>query len=618
MAGALATICGLALLGAIAVLVPATLRISGRSLFLLAGAISAAATIVGTAIALSILNQLNRGGWLIGEALVAAAAFAVWHFRGRPAPVRGWRPSRRALREFASASPIATAAAGLAALAMTVQFVVAVAVAPNNWDSMTYHLSRAAYWLQHDSARHFAGGTLRQVANAPNAELLQAWTMSLAGTDRYVELIQWAALLGLAVAIYAGARVLRFGRGPAVFAGALFVLLPEALMQATTTQNDLVVALFLVTAAVFAVKGLRDRHTGELIVSGAALGLAVGTKGTALFGAGAVGILVIGALVAYRPPRRVVAIAAAAAIGGVAAFGAFNYVLNQHDKGSLLGGVQGETKLPEGADVANNAVLVGWSFFDSPGVGIPVLDLLSQRVAELLPDETTNGLNTSLDTQVHEDASAFGLVGFVFLPAVLLFSLFRRRGPTARRLVAAASILLMLVMMWKLVYNPWWGRILLPMVAIGAPLLAMLGRRRALAAVVLVVAVPNAVSSVLSDNAKPLLVASGGKTIFDRDRLSQQTIQRPEVLPNVQAVFRLTGPDDAIGFVGGEDSWDYPFFGAHLNHRVVRFDLPQQVTVDVMKRYGLAGVVFVDEAKPPPGLDAQILSPTGYWAPASP
>src|SRR4051794_23592514 len=578
MAGALSTILGLALLGATAVLVPSVLRITGRAHFLLAAYVSAAATIVATAIVLSILNELNRGGWLIGEALVAAAAFAGWRLRGRPAPVGGWLPSRAGLREFAAASPIATAAAGLAALAMSVQFVVALLVAPNNWDSMTYHLSRAAYWLQHDSARHFAGGTLRQVANAPNAELLQAWTMSMTGTDRYVELVQWSALAGLAVAIYAGARLLRFGRGPAVFAGALFVLLPEPLMQATTTQNDLVVALFLVTAGLFAVKGLRDRHVGELVVSGAALGLAVGTKGTALFGAGAVAILVVGALVAYRPPRRIVATAVAAAVVGVAVFGAFNYVLNQHDKGSLLGGVQGETKLPEGADVVNNAVLVGWSFLDSPGVGIPVVDLLSQRVAELLPEDARAGLNTSLDSQVQEDASAFGLVGWLFLPAVLLFSLFRRRGPTARRLVAAASILLMLVMMWKLVYNPWWGRILIPMVAIGAPLLALLGRRRALAAVVLVVAVPNAVSAVLSDNAKPLLVASKGKNIFAHDRLTQQTIQRPEVLPNVQAVFRLTDPDDAIGFVGGDDSWDYPFFGAHLNHRVVRFDLPQQVT----------------------------------------
>jgi hypothetical protein len=616
MAGALATICGLALLAAVSVLVPAVLRISGRALFVLAGFVTAAATIVGTAIALSVVDWLTRVGWLAGEAVVAAAALTAWWLGGRPSPPRGWRPSRAGLRSFAATEPVAAAAAGLATVAAAVQFVVGLLVAPNNWDSMAYHLSRAAYWLEHDSARHFAGGTLRQLDSAPNGELLQAWTMSLTGTDRYVELVQWACLLALGVAVFAGARMLAFGPGPAVFAGALFMLLPQPLMQAASTQNDLVVALFVATAALFAVRGLRDRSPAELAVAGAALGLAVGTKGTVFFAGLGVVVLVVGALVAYRPPRRIVLIGALAAVVGVAVLGAFNYVLNQQSTGNALGRVEDQTRIPAGENVARNAVRVGWTFFDSPGVSVPALDLLSARVARILPHETRDGLDTNLGPAVQEDVSAFGLIGWLVLPCVLLFALLRWRGHTASRLLAGASILVLVVMMARLAYNPWWGRILIPMVALGAPLLATVAKRRTLGVLVLALAVPNALAAVLINSGKPLLVAPDSKSVLALDRLSQQTLPRPDVLTTVKGVFARIGPHDAIGFVGGDDSWDYPYFGAHLNHRVVRFDFPQQVSAEAMKRYGLAGVVFVDEALPPSSVATVQLSPNGYWAPA--
>src|SRR5438046_547892 len=83
----------------------------------------------------------------------------------------------------------------LAAAAAALQLVVGVTTAPSNWDSMTYHLSRAAYWLQQGSIAHYDGASIRQLASPPNAEILFAWTMSLAGDDSFVTVIQWLALL---------------------------------------------------------------------------------------------------------------------------------------------------------------------------------------------------------------------------------------------------------------------------------------------------------------------------------------------------------------------------------------------------------------------------------------
>src|SRR5215211_8569451 len=53
---------------------------------------------------------------------------------------------------------------------------------------------------------------------------------------------------------------------------------------------------------------------------------------------------------------------------------------------------------------------------------------------------------------------------------------------------------------------------------------------------------------------------------------------RPDQAPVLRAVERSVAPDATLVWVGGTDSWDYPFFGERLSRRVVRVpggDAPQ-------------------------------------------
>src|SRR5207245_1211378 len=114
-----------------------------------------------------------------------------------------------------------------------------------------------------------------------NAELLLTWTMALSRGDRLTQLVQWAALGGLALTIFAIARLLGFRRPSALWAAAVFVLLPEPLLQGATDQNDLLVAFFLLAGGYFAVRGLRDGRMAEVGLGAVGAGLAAGTKLTA-------------------------------------------------------------------------------------------------------------------------------------------------------------------------------------------------------------------------------------------------------------------------------------------------------------------------------------------------
>src|SRR6266511_3109589 len=183
MTDVLSAAAGAALLATPAVTLPAALRVPGRAPFVVAALVAAAASVVAVFIALSLADLLTRGWILLGQFGVAGASLAAWHLVGRPAPPRGYVSALRTGVGAARAHPAVAALTLVVAVALALQLFMAVAVAPNNWDSMTYHLSRAAYWLQNHSATQFFPGTVRQNGSPPNAEMLQAWTMAVTGTD---------------------------------------------------------------------------------------------------------------------------------------------------------------------------------------------------------------------------------------------------------------------------------------------------------------------------------------------------------------------------------------------------------------------------------------------------
>ena len=610
MTNVLATIAGLALVTVPGVLVPTLLRIRGRAPWAVAALVIGAADIVGCTIVLSAPRWLTRPGMLAAMALVAAGTVVIWLQQGRPAPPR----LRQALRPLAFGP--AWVLVAFAIVAMIIQFYVDMRVAPSNWDSMTYHLSRAAYWLQQHAALHYPGGTVRQLGSGPNAEILLAWTMLINGTDRWVELVQWISLVGLALAIFSGARLLRFSAGASAFAAALFVLLPQPIMQAASTQNDVVTSFFLGATALFIARGLRDRHLGDLTVAGAAVGLAIGTKGTALIALPALAVIAVAAVIAWRPSLRLIGLALGLAVSGVVAFGAFNYVLNYKNSHDVFGGVS-EQVSNTGGNRWQNAAYDMWTFADSPGVSLQWLQPLVQRpVQSLFGGVFGVGYPYAIDTGVQEDTSAYGLVGFVLLVPLLLVMLLGPRAPPGRRVLALAALVYLVVFSYRIDDNAWLGRLYMPAVALAAPLFAAFARARWVAGAVAILVLMTAVPSVLQNPQKQLLVGEGQSNVFALDRLHQMAQPRPDMSDIATQVFRFTGPAGRMGYLGGEDSWDYPFFGTHREHYVERLSSPAEVTYAHMAQDHLTGILFANVGLPPAQIHPVRLGDDYYWVSA--
>src|SRR5437868_2919426 len=156
-----------------------------------------------------------------------------------------------------------------------VTLVVAVLAPPNNWDSMTYHMARVAHWLANGSVRHYPTAYPTQLFMPPFAGYAIATIQSLAASDRWANTVQWAAYVEAALAASLVAARIGGDRRVQAAAALVFITIPMAVSEASTTQTDMVATAWILTLLVFAVGAPSSRH---VLWAGATLGLALLTK----------------------------------------------------------------------------------------------------------------------------------------------------------------------------------------------------------------------------------------------------------------------------------------------------------------------------------------------------
>ena len=216
----------------------------------------------------------------------------------------------------------------------------AVLYPATNGDSLTYHMPRVFFWFQNHSVAYFPTPEARQLFSSPLAEyaVLHLQTLSF-GSDRLASLVQWVSYLFsiAAVSLIAeelGATV----RGQQV-AAITAATVPMAVLQASTTQNDLTCALWSLMAVFCVAKlgnaeGRADRLDAAYVAwAGAATALAVLAKAPAYLVI-APFVLWLAVHTSTRQSWRRAAMLAVCFVLSFAALTAGSYLRNAH----LLGG----------------------------------------------------------------------------------------------------------------------------------------------------------------------------------------------------------------------------------------------------------------------------------------
>lgn len=552
-----------------AALVAATLRMRSTATFLLACWVVLCAEVVAAGEVLSLAHAIRPLGYALFEVGALALAAAAWLSFGRPLP-----PRPRALR----IGPLPGALA-LAVLSGAVyELFVASASAPNNWDSMHYHLARVAAWHAHGTLGYFPTHNGIENAYPQNAELLVLWTITFLGRDLFAALPQLLAGLATAVAVYVSALRIGADRRCALFSGFLFPTLTIVALESMTTQNDLVEASCVAVAVALAL----GRTRAETALAGVALGLAAGTKLDFLYALPALAAIGLLAL-----PRRRLAEVAAAAVAGFALVGMYAYVQNLAETGRPQGKAAQISALQPDVTFGGTVSSVArttYRMIDVGGFHVPgsirshvggaakhVFDGL--HIPPNPSASTTKGtfeFTYAPNAQVSEDSSALGPLGFLLLIPLsvgVLVAWALRRTDRVRGAFALALPLYVVALALGTRWNLYVDRFLATPAALTLVLAPLAVRRVPLRIVALLLAASTLALALRYEPSKP-------PGVWNDSRTAVQAIRWPELRPVLDAVQVRVPAHARLGVDLAPLDWEYPWWGPHLGRTLVW--LPQQ------------------------------------------
>lgn len=115
----------------------------------------------------------------------------------------------------------------------------------SNWDSMAYHMPRVMHWIQNQSVDFYATSEVRQITSPPLAEYIIMHVMLLSGSDKFVCMVHGMSYVLSAGLIYFISIKMNVEKRYAYLAVFLFLMMPPAIAEAVTTQNDLFAAMIM-------------------------------------------------------------------------------------------------------------------------------------------------------------------------------------------------------------------------------------------------------------------------------------------------------------------------------------------------------------------------------------
>ena len=515
---------------------------------------------VGTEL-LSLLEAVDVVGLLVLYAAYGAGLALWWRHlirSGHRAPVPPWRMLR---------DPFVAAGSVIGGVLL----LLAVLAPPNNWDSMTYHMTRVAQWAARGDVSYYATHIDRQLYTQPWAEYAILHPYVLSGSDRFANTVQWAAMVVTVVTVSLIARHLGLTRRAQLVAAVIVLTLPMGITQSTTTQNDYVTTMWVVILAALVTDEGRlaaGRH-GALLV-GAAAGLAMTTKATSYFFIAPLLLWWLVRKVELTPAAIGKAVLAVAIPALVLSSPGLLRNMDTYSRPfgpPLVAFVNDPIGLPATAEnLLRHAALQ---------LGVPS-DAVNQKVGDAVR-ATASGVGLDVDRagstfppgQVfavsfgyrEDDAQAFAATVLLVVAVPVLLLNRRRRPPKALWPLFGCALVGVVLVETYFRWNPWNGRYLLPFFAVTAVVSAAAVERLRpgpyrLALTALLGA---SLLWVFGSDLRPVLRKD---SVLLTSRVDQYFAARPELRDpylSAAAYVRSTG-DERVGYVGAGDDWEYPLW----------------------------------------------------------
>lgn len=453
-------------------------------------------------------------------------------------------------------------------------FLVAIISPPNNWDSMTYHLPRVEHWIQNHNVEHYPTHIIRQLYLNAYAEYVILHVRLLGGSDRLVNMVQFAAMLGALLAVSLIAKLLGSRIAGQVYAVVVCASIPMGILQASSTQTDYVTAFWLSCVVACCLQLRREQSLGTYALAGLSLALALQTKASSLlFAAPFLLWLAVNGIrrLRWRAWKPALTIAAICVIVNVP------YMARNQKTFGPAGDIYGLTNATfTPANIASNIVrnLALHIATDNGDLNMSKGRAV-MRIHEWLgvdPDDTRTtfpGTRFTLQDSIYFPILSYNedLAGNTWhLAAGIAAIVFVLANPTLRRrrelmLYVLCLVTGFLIFCVTLRWQPWHSRLHLPVFVLGAPIIATAMDRlpRLLSVPAALLLALASYSWVTENQTRPM---TGGYSVFSTERNRLYFMAQP-------GLFRAySGIADAmknrgirrIGVIPDGDGWEYPLW----------------------------------------------------------
>ncbi|KKW41901.1 hypothetical protein A2454_04970 [Candidatus Peribacteria bacterium RIFOXYC2_FULL_55_14] len=565
------------------------------------------AAIVGITELLSLFHALNAP-WVVF--LWSIVGIAGWLFFGKKL--------RKQCRSFLlNTRNILRGEAITAILIGTILFVtfaIALSTPPNTYDSLGYHMTRVAYWVQHQSVAHYPAPApdLRQLYMPPLAEYLIAQLSLLTDSDRLAHMPQWLAFAGSLFLVALIARELGAERKAVRFALVFAATLPIGILQSTNATATHTVTFWLLMLAYLILRDRCSQSPANALRIGIVLGLSLLTKSNAYFFAP---VLILWYAISLRKrPTRL--LRHTLIVGSIAlSLNAAHYLRNIESFGHFLAperdrAININTEFSP-AFVASNILKNASLETGLLMVGNPFAERTVQNIHAMMHVEldhtnaASRGFNIPI-TQTHEVSAGNPFHSLLILLSVMsvpLLSLPKKK----QHYWYLGAILGCLVITWSFLrWSPYGTRLHMPFLMLAAPSVgiafatAIPGKwLRFIAAFLYVTAIPALLFSDLNPIVpNTLLMGKGAPSTLTTDRWLQYFY---DIGPKKQAAYEHA-IDELMRMechkVGVLSHYQYPLFvRAKQMGADIRFVSMTEKPLPFAQQEHLCALLFIDEGK---------------------
>lgn len=480
---------------------------------------------------------------------------------------------------FGSLDPYEKILAGVLLALLAIIFIQGIAYPPTNWDSMTYHLARITSWVSHGSVSYYPTDITRQIYQPPFAEYVVMHISMLNGADYFSASVQFFFLVFSLVAINCITAQMGLNRKMRFFAMIVAATIPEAVLQASSTQNDVVESFFILASFYFMLKAIGEGRLKYFLLLGATAGLSLLTKGTGYINLFPI-LLVLGIITLvklFKARNYSLVKNSLIAVVLVVIINSGYYVRNYRLAHNLLGIDKTEARLYSNEQMnpglftsvlVKNAALHVEMMFARP-VELWVDSAVYKFHRAIRVDVNSRAVNYrnmkfELSTDVNSEENSPNPLHFLlilFAVTVIIVS-WKRTGTVQPVLLLLIVIVLQITLFCAyLKWQPWNSRLHTPVFLMCVPLIAyafssgsrLMNSRYLIAPVLLVYALLIA----LHNDARPV-----NSRIYKEDRYQKHFVGKPDAYSEYALIKDQLQQNNFknIGLILGIDDWEYPLF----------------------------------------------------------